>query len=190
MPIRTSRRLLAVTAVAFALTCTVVVAPAQADPAATRGVPISRPVLVVSQTTDNYLLPDNTTGKPDTYLQVYANEAPTWSKNWRLDRVGGTSSDPIFTFKSDPAGGCAQARDGVDTAIDVKTCASGNKNQWWHLRAVRGTDPNDPDVAIVPDRNEQLAITSAGHGDAMVYLRRMWGGEPSRAQGWRFYPAV
>jgi hypothetical protein len=190
--IRTAHKLLAAGAIAVALASTTLTGPAQAntDPPP-HGVRAGTPVVAVSQVTHNYLLPDDARGNAGTYLQVYGNGKPAgWTNTWTFNKVAGTTADPVYQLKSYPVGACATVEQGVDSAVYLRACSEGNKDQWWHLRAVRGTDNTNPDWAIVPDRNETLALTAADHGDAMVYLRQMWGGEPSLAQGWRFYAST
>ncbi|UNZ21320.1 hypothetical protein [Streptomyces sp. 891-h] len=184
---RTVRRTLTAIA-ATALAGTVfAAAPASAD-SSQRAVPTGE-FTAVSQVTGNYMLPDDTKGNPGTYLQVYPSTAPSgWKTTWRFDRVATSNGRPVYQLKSS-AGACATNENGENSIVYLRDCSARNKDQWWLLEAVRGTDPQDPDYGIVSYRDEDLALTARGEGDTYIDLKRMWGGHPSQRQGWHFYSA-
>lgn len=162
--------------------------PAQANRAAAN---IPQVFMAVSQVTNNYLLPDDTRGNPGTYLQVYGDDLPRgWTNSWRFVLVADPEGALVGQLRSEPAGACATVEGGAGSAVYLRACAEGNRNQWWRVRYVPGTGSSFQEAALafVPDQNRGLALTAEGRGDAMVYLRQMWGGQPSLAQAWRLYP--
>ncbi|MFH8568219.1 hypothetical protein [Streptomyces sp. NPDC017993] len=190
MHVRILRGVLAAAAVAAAVSAAGLAAPAQAAPTAVKAVPVGQPFLAVSQVTGNYLLPDDTKGNEGTYLQVYPSDAPTWNNKWQFNAVAHSDGQPVLHLKSSPAGHCATDENGNGSLSYLRTCSRGNKDQWWLLKPVPGTDPQNPDYGIVSYRHDDLALTARGEGDAYVDLKKMWGGEPSARQGWHFYPAT
>ncbi|MFJ9413505.1 hypothetical protein ACIRPT_04990 [Streptomyces sp. NPDC101227] len=186
MHVRTIRKLIATTALA----AVALAAPAQAAAApAVKAVPVGQPVLAVSQVTGNYLLPDDTKGNVGTYLQVYPSEQPAWNNAWQFDVVATSDGRPVYQLKSSPGGACATDEKGADSISYLRACNRGNKDQWWLLTPVPGTDPQNPDYGIVSYVHEDLALTARSEGDNYVDLKKMWGGRPSARQGWHFYPA-
>ncbi|MBE9499930.1 hypothetical protein IHE61_22575 [Streptomyces sp. GKU 257-1] len=184
---RTARRLLTAVAVTALVGTALAAGPAAADSTG-RAVPAGE-FTAVSQVTGNYMIPDDTVGKAGTYLQVYPSTAPAaWKTTWRFERVATSDGRPVYQLQSS-AGACATNENGENSIVYLRACSTRNKDQWWLLDPVHGTDPQDPDLGIVSYRDEDLALTARGEGDNWIDLKRMWGGHPSQRQGWHFYPA-
>ncbi|MFE9444892.1 hypothetical protein ACFYO2_39335 [Streptomyces sp. NPDC006602] len=189
MHVRTIRKFIATAAAAISLTTVALTAPAQAAAPTIKAVPIGQPVVAVSQVTGNYLLPDDTKGNAGTYLQVYPSDQPTWNNQWQFEVVAYSDNRPVYQLKSSPGGACATDENGADSISYLRVCSRGNKGQWWLLKPVPGTDPENPDYGIVSYVHEDLALTARSEGDNYVDLKKMWGGSPSARQGWHFYLA-
>ncbi|MBO8196816.1 hypothetical protein JW613_00590 [Streptomyces smyrnaeus] len=184
---RTARRILTALA-ATALTGTALAAAPAAADSSQRAVP-SGEFIAVSQVTGNYMLPDDTKGNAGTYLQVYPSTAPKgWKTTWRFDRVATSNGRAVYQLQSS-AGACATNENGENSIVYLRDCSNRNKDQWWLLEPVPGTDPQNPDYGIVSYRDEDLALTARGEGDTYIDLKRMWGDHPSQRQGWHFYAA-
>ncbi|MBO8196375.1 hypothetical protein ITI46_32750 [Streptomyces oryzae] len=186
---RAARRILTAVAAAALTGTALAAAPAAAD-SSTRAVP-SGEFTAVSQVTGNYMIPDDTKGNPGTYLQVYpATAGKDWKTTWRFVQVATSNGRPVYQLQSS-AGACATNENGENSIVYLRDCSGStrNKDQWWLLEPVPGTDPQNPDYGIVSYRDEDLALTARGEGDTYIDLKRMWGDHPSQRQGWHFYSA-
>jgi hypothetical protein len=163
---------------AAALSGVLLAGTAQAAPTA---VP-SEAVVITNYAHSNYLIPDNGSGRPNTYLQVYYRADHPFKRTFTFEQVRGRSD--VYKWKMADSGACAESGGKAGTYVDVRACTT-NKNQWWEVRRVGDTAR----WVLIPFLNEDVAVTGTYGDDNVAPLREL--PEPNHAtaaQQWFFGP--
>jgi hypothetical protein len=123
-------------------------------------------VVITNYSHSNYLIPDNGTGQPDTYLQVYYRQDHPYQRTFTFEPVSGRGN--AFKWKMADSGACAESTGATGTYVNVRKCTS-NKNQWWEVLRVGDTNR----WVLVPYLNEGVAVTGTYGDDNVAPLREL-----------------
>ncbi|GAA3734419.1 hypothetical protein [Streptomyces tremellae] len=162
MTVGSSRKTILCGALATALSGLLLGGTAGAAPAP---VP-SEAVVITNYAHSNYLIPDNGSGQPGTYLQVYYRADHPFKRTFTFEHVNGQAD--VYKWRMADSGACAESSGQTGTWVDVRTCTS-NKNQWWEVRRVGGTSR----WVLVPFLNEGVAVTGTFGDDNVAPLREL-----------------
>ncbi|MCH6161594.1 RICIN domain-containing protein [Streptomyces marispadix] len=158
---------------------------APAAPVAAGAVPTGSNVVITNNAYSNYLIPDDTKGKPGTYLQVYYADNHPYPRTFTFEPVSGREG--IYKWKHSSMGACAETQGSgkVGTSVYLQECNS-NKAQWWVVRLVHGTGDQ---FVISPYNDESLAVTGLYGNDNIAPLRELPSATTSTApQRWHIDP--
>lgn len=151
---------------------------AQAAPTA---VP-SRAVVITNYSHSNYLIPDNGSGQPNTYLQVYYAASHPHKRTFTFERVAGRSD--VYKWKMADSGACAQSDGKTGTYVDIRACTT-NKNQWWEVRRAGETGR----WVLSPYLDDGVAVTGTFGDDNVAPLRELPSpDQATAAQQWYLEP--
>jgi hypothetical protein len=152
---------------------------AQAAPAAPTAAP-SEAVVITNYAHSNYLIPDNGSGRANTYLQVYYRADHPFKRTFTFEQVNGRSG--VYKWKMADSGACAESNGKEGTSVDVRNCTT-NKNQWWLVRRVGDSSR----WVLIPYLNEEVAVTGLYGNDNYAPLRELPApNHATAAQQWFF----
>jgi hypothetical protein len=156
------RKALLRTAMAGALSGVLLAGTAHAAPTAAP----SEAVVITNYAHSNYLIPDNGSGKPNTYLQVYYRADHPFKRTFTFEQVDGRPG--VYKWKMADSGACAESSGKAGTYVDVRNCTT-NKNQWWEVQRVGDSSR----WVLIPYLNEGVAVTGTFGDDNVAPLREL-----------------